>query len=192
MGQSTIHERHSNAAMPRTLQGTGLPHVHLKISEGIVTRRDMLISTVLGSCVSVTFFHQQTKLTGIFHAMLPEQAMMRNAAGQPPCKFVDSAITLVEEEFSRKNVELKDVDLKLFGGAFSMNNGKSDAMRGIVDVGGKNIAMARHCLQQRGLSLLSEHVGGTKGRKLVMDTRTGEVWMKLLHGNVPQPHLSQN
>ena len=188
MGRPFLTERYANAAMPRALQGAGLPHAHLKIGEGIVTSTDMLITTVLGSCVSVTFFHQPSGLSGIFHAMLPTHTM-RNGPADMPCKFVDSAIELIERQFSRRGVLLADVDVKLFGGAFSMNHGSKEPVRGIVDVGSKNVAMARQCMAERGLKILRENVKGARGRKLIMDTRTGEIWMKLLSKSTEVPHI---
>lgn len=168
-----------SSSIPDALRDAGLPNVHLKIGEGIVTSSNVLISTVLGSCVSVSFFHAQTGLAGIFHAMLPSHTSVRGE-NHSPCKFVDSAIDLVYEQFCRRGATLKDVELKLFGGAFSMGIGASCQVQSLVNVGARNIQVARDTLARLGLSLSKEHVGGDRGRKLVFDTKTGEVWLKLL------------
>ncbi|MFW5734040.1 MAG: hypothetical protein ACOCWR_03170, partial [Oceanidesulfovibrio sp.] len=49
---------------PKKLLDSGLTLEHLKISECLVTSRDCLVTTVLGSCVSVTFFSPRPMLAG--------------------------------------------------------------------------------------------------------------------------------
>lgn len=173
--------RQNSTSLPRDLRDAGLAHAHLKIGEGIVTSSDILISTVLGSCVSVTFFNARIGLAGIFHAMLPTEHGYRRAGGEP-CKFVDSAIALIYEQFMRRGVKNSEIEIKLFGGAYSMDRVGTGDVRSIVDVGGKNVAVAREELKKRGLDIVRENVLGDRGRKLVFDTRTGEVWMKPLGG----------
>lgn len=170
-----------SASLPFDLRERGLPHAHLKIGEGIVTSKDILISTVLGSCVSVTLYHPQTHLAGIFHAMLPNSKESKRVDGVfEPCKFVDTAVELIYNEFRKRGVPNSEIVAKLFGGAFSMNQGAKDQLRGIVDVGGKNVAQAKAAVDALGLTISKEHVHGERGRKLVFDTSTGEVWLKSL------------
>jgi len=169
----------THSSLPGPLRDSDLPNVHLRIGEGIVTAGDMLISTVLGSCVSVSFFHAGSGLAGIFHAMLPEHAGYKDA-GKTPCKFVDSAILLIYEQFRRRGVANRDMEIKLFGGAFSMGQGGPASARSLVDVGSRNVEVARVMLGRLGLSVSRENVLGDRGRKLVFDTRSGEIWLKML------------
>lgn len=160
---------------------------HLRISECIVASRPLLISTVLGSCVSVTFFHERTRLAGVFHAMLPDSATSRNGDG--PCKFVDSAIRHILAQFDARCVPRREITAKLFGGAYSMGRGheradKPDAareVRSIVDVGRKNVDMARQVMREENIPIVTENTLGERGRKLFFATSTGEVWMKYLN-----------
>ncbi|WP_235896579.1 chemotaxis protein CheD [Oceanidesulfovibrio marinus] len=175
---------------PKALLDSGLPLKHLKISECMVTEKDCLIATVLGSCVSVTFFCPRPRLAGMFHAMLPESTneLFRKrddccTMPNPPldtCKFVDTAIQCVIAKFAARGVKPSSLEVKLFGGAFSLLSEEKKNVREIVDVGAKNVAMARLALKKLGLVPTAESVQGNRGRKLFFHTATGKVWMKYL------------
>ncbi|MBZ2172057.1 chemotaxis protein CheD [Nitratidesulfovibrio sp. SRB-5] len=171
--------------MPRELAEERLRHLHLRIGEGIVARRPAIIATVLGSCVSATFFHRSTGLAGIFHAMLPTAEGSRDFDCNP-CKYVDTAVEAVLAHFLRKGVPVIEIETKLFGGAFSMNTEEKSLVRSLVDVGGRNVQVARDLLRARGLVVSSEHVLGERGRKLLFHAGTGEVWVKLLRRSLAE------
>ncbi|MFV0423683.1 chemotaxis protein CheD [Oleidesulfovibrio sp.] len=174
--QSTALARHG---LPDALAECDLPHVHLKIGEGIVTRKALLISTVLGSCVSVTFFHRDLRLGGIFHAMLPSVGDSYSVQNDP-CRYVDTAIEAVYGNFEKRGLNPSEVEVKLFGGAFSMGLKEEYPDRCVIDVGGRNVSRAREVLADKGLMIIGEQVQGSRGRKLLFNTATGEVWVKLL------------
>ena len=161
---------------PQGLLQEGIPLAHLKIGECIVSTRPLLVSTVLGSCVSVSFHHPATQTGAIFHAMLPTIAMTRDAA--PCCKFVDSAMDLIVTRLGRLGISLAGVQCKLFGGAFTIQPERKDHVRQVVDVGSKNVDVARAALAKLGLAILAEDVLGRYGRKLFFATHTGEVWVR--------------
>ena len=60
----------------------------------------------------------------------------------------------------------------IFGGAaLDSNDGRGHA----------NIAMARKVLSSRGISIATEDVGGSKGRKILFDPETGHVAVLKVH-----------
>ncbi len=191
MGDGTDDTLHGHrscpvpAVMPRELAEERLRHLHLRIGEGIVARRPAIIATVLGSCVSATFFHRPTGLAGIFHAMLPSAEGSRDFDCNP-CKYVDTAVEAVLAHFIRKGVPVIEIETKLFGGAFSMNTEEKSLVRTLVDVGGRNVQVARDLLRDRGLVVSGEHVLGERGRKLLFHAGTGEVWVKLLRRSLAE------
>lgn len=161
---------------PQDLLQAGVPLAHLKIGECIVSTRPLLVSTVLGSCVSVTFYHPETGAGAIFHAMLPTLAMSRRE--RPCCKFVDSSVQLVVTRLTYLGIPLGELDCKLFGGGFTIQPERKDHLRDVVDVGRKNVEVARVELARLGFRILAEDVLGHRGRKLFFATHTGEVWMR--------------
>ncbi|MCA1945210.1 MAG: chemotaxis protein CheD [Desulfovibrio sp.] len=168
------------------LLDSSLPLMHLRISECIFTRKPSLVTTVLGSCISATFFHAPSGMAAICHAMLP-QAAAGPKGGHGACRFVDVAITSILERFRRCNIKPGDLDAKLFGGACSMVQPKHLRPEQLdtgaywnLNVGARNVEVARALLKQAGISLKGEHVGGASGRKLFFHTATGDVWVKTL------------
>ncbi|GEB80327.1 putative chemoreceptor glutamine deamidase CheD [Desulfovibrio desulfuricans] len=172
------------AGMPAELMDLDLRHLHLRIGEGILAARPALIATVLGSCVSVTFHHPSTETGGIFHAMLPTVLGAADGA-RTPCKYVDAAIETLLGQFARRGIAANDLVVKLFGGAFTMNPEEKQRLRCIVDVGGRNVEVARATLQRFGIEPQSEHILGDRGRKLFFHSGTGEVWVRLLRRTEP-------
>lgn len=166
---------------PQDIYREGVMPVHLKIAECIFTVKPILISTVLGSCVSATFFDPKSKASAMFHAMLPDSRMDKNPAKS--CKYVDSSIESIMDRFIRMGVKPGRLTVKLFGGAFTMQPERKGKVRDVVDVGSKNVSMARARLKAHGLEPAGENVLGDRGRKVFFYTATGEVWMKYVRAD---------
>ncbi len=162
----------------RALVKKGVPMEHLKIGECIFCREHVLINTVLGSCVSATFFHPQSQTSAIFHAMLPNVKFANDKQGT--CNFVNSAIDSIVTRFQKAYIPLGQLEIKVFGGANTMRGPRRAALREMLDVGKKNVDQAFASLQKRGLSPLTTDVLGDTGRKLIFYTKTGEVWLKMV------------
>jgi len=146
----------------------------LQVSQGGVFRRPSLIHTILGSCVSVTFFHPASAYGGVFHAFLPEAARYEatNLVCQP-YRYVDTAIGMICRRFIGFGVPLDEVECKVFGGASALFAETSS-------MGPQNVEVALTVLNARQLRVSATHVGGARGRKLVFVTHTGEVYVKTL------------
>jgi len=166
---------------PKDIYSQGGEHVHLKIGECIFTLKPILISTVLGSCVSATFYDPKTHASAMFHAMLPDSSMDRDRGRS--CKYVDSSIDGIMARFARVGVKPGRLEVKLFGGGFTIQPERKTALKSVVDVGAKNVDMARVKLEEYRLDVSSENVLGDFGRKVFFYTATGEVWMKFVHAD---------
>ena len=142
----------------------------LQPGEILIARKPALISTVLGSCVAVTLFCPGQKVGAICHAMLPE-------GKEPGGKYLNQAMDLMLLRLAERGILPAAIEAKLFGGADmfeTVGTGKG------VTVGCMNIRAARHALQQTGLALRAEDVGGPLGRKIQFNTETGEVLLRRL------------
>lgn len=146
-----------------------------------------MISTVLGSCVSATFYDPKTSASAMFHAMLPDSNMDRHLTKS--CKYVDSAIEGIMDRYLRLKIKPSRLRVKLFGGAFTINPERKGKVREVVDVGAKNVQMARERLTAHGLEILSENVLGERGRKVFFYTATGEAWMKYVKADGTEGRL---
>ena len=135
--------------------------------------RGTRIRTVLGSCVSITFWHPRLLLGGMCHYMLPERN--GDAAGQRDGRYADEALGLLFDEMRAEGTQPRDYQAKLFGGGrmFSFDAGK-----GVLDIGNRNIGMGRRLLRGHGLEPVSEHLAGVGHRSVVFDVVSGDVWVR--------------
>lgn len=139
-----------------------------------INKDPYMVSTVLGSCVSVILLDQVNSITGINHYMLP----LWNGEGLPTPKYGNVAIMKMLEKMLSLGADRKNIRAKIFGG--SSLYGKS---KGLLDIGNRNISIARDCLSSETLPIVSSDVGGDRGRKLILNTDSGTVKIKML-GNV--------
>lgn len=147
--------------------------VYLKPGELFMSREPALVSTVLGSCVSITVFSPSCRLGAICHALLPSGSLDEGF------RFVDSTVDYMVEEINRMGVHLSGCQVKLFGGADVLLPTGQRGNR--LSVGRQNILAAQGRLEHHGLTPAATDVGGIHGRKLYFDSRTGHVYLKKMN-----------
>lgn len=133
------------------------------------------VSTVLGSCVSLTLFSPEHRIGAICHALLPTRSA-NDPEAETGFRYVDDSIRLMLDEFFRIGLCATQLVAKLFGGSDLM--AAVTGVRQSRSVGRQNIETALSVLERAGLSLAASDVGGNWGRKLVFLTHTGEVFIK--------------
>lgn len=162
----------------KALIDAGTPVVHLKIGECVITSEPVLISTVLGSCVSVTFHHPKTHTSAMFHAMLPTKN--GNKSTQGVCAFADLAVESLIQRYQKLGIRLSQLELKIFGGANTMRSKEREALGDILDVGRKNAETALAGLSKFGLKPSVSDILGDRGRKILFHVPTGRIWAKFV------------
>lgn len=154
-----------------------LASVDLKPGEMHVAETPTLISTVLGSCVSVCLYSPEARIGAMCHCILPSQLQANLHRGNPHC-CVDTCVNdMLEDLAQRHKVSPKQLKAKLFGGATVLQA----AAAGVDDaatIGHRNIEAARQALREHDLPLVSECVGGEQGYKVFFNTETGEVLLR--------------
>lgn len=137
----------------------------------LITNTPTLISTVLGSCVSVCLWDKETKIGAMNHYLLPgnEDDDVNNS------NRGITAIPLLIRSMTNRKIQLKNVEAKVFGGCNSLYIGND-----VFKVGERNIEMAMQILDSMNIRIVAKHVGGCYGRKIVFNTDTGKVRMRLL------------
>jgi chemotaxis protein CheD len=157
----------------------GLPLGHVGIGDCAFSASPMLLVTVLGSCVSVTFHHPDKMAGGMFHAMLPDRGMGRGRGRL--CTFADAAVDAMLERFASRGMPARELTVKIFGGANTLQASHPHALREMLDVGKKNVDAALAALAAYGLEPSASDVQGPKGRKLYFATASGQVWLSYLN-----------
>ncbi|GBE02728.1 chemoreceptor glutamine deamidase CheD [bacterium BMS3Bbin06] len=173
---------------------TKLPVVYLKPGEMYTAERPTMVSTVLGSCVSVTMFSRRLKIGAICHGFLPKCTNTKHCDSHymEEFKYVDYSIMQMIEGFDKYGIKRSEIEVKLFGGAdaLSLQGDKP----GTFTVGRQNIQTAIQVIKNERLHLIISDTGGLRGRKLIFYTHTGEVLLKRLKQGrfVKKPTLSRN
>ncbi len=137
------------------------------------------ISTLLGSCVSITLWHPRLRIGGMCHYMLARRA--RAASGPLDGRYADEAFAILLEHVSAAGTRPGEYQAKLFGGANMLSDLAADG----VDIGRSNVAQGEGLLASRQIALLAEHVGGSSQRKLHFDLWSGDVWLASPQGRDP-------
>lgn len=130
------------------------------------------LTTLLGSCVTVTLWHPRLHIGGMCHIQFPRRTA-RAATATLDGHYADDAFALFDQSLARHGTAARDYLAKLFGGG-NMFPGSGAST---IDVGNKNVAAARLELAARGIEPVSEHVGGAGHRKLIFDLASGDVWL---------------
>ncbi len=156
------------------------PTIFLKAGEIYLAESPCLISTVLGSCIAVTMHCPEKTLGAMCHGLLPARWNTTPASDTDThdFRYVDSALRYMLKQFDRRGIDRTSLKIKMFGGADVLT--PPARRRWSESVGQKNIEAARRFFRQEGLRLNASRVGGIQGHKIVFNTRTGEVFLKML------------
>jgi len=129
------------------------------------------ISTVLGSCVAVCLYDEENGISGMNHYLVP----LWNENGLQSPKFGNISIPRLIENMQNIGCEIKDIKAKIFGGANVIDVGSENIM-----VGRKNILIAKEILREYGIKIIAHDVGGNKGRRIMMQSDTGKIFLKYI------------
>jgi chemotaxis protein CheD len=136
-----------------------------------------IITMALGSCLGIVMYDPETKTGALAHAMHPRRERVKNNMNR--AKFVDSVIPLLLERMLQWGARRERIVAKIFGGA-RMFDGFTGC-RGILQIGDENIVAAREVLNEFGIPLVAECVGGQAGRTICLDLSDGSVLVRGLN-----------
>lgn len=150
------------------------PVEQLGIGDLIVITEPRILSTVLGSCVAVCVFSTRGTVAAMNHFAMPlhEDAV---ADGVSIFRYGNQSLDEMVRRLRVLNSgHLKDLRAKVLGGAVAVG------MRHSTRVGLENLALARSFLKEHGIPIVGEHVGGSRGRRVLFYTNTGRVRVREL------------
>jgi chemotaxis protein CheD len=155
-----------------------LSEIYVQPGESHLVCKPVILRTLLGSCVGITFWVPRLGIAAICHAMLP------NYPSSPPPKlcradghrYVDFAIRDLAHEFDLLGVSRREVQVKLFGGGDVLVVGES--LR--PTIGKLNCEVALKTLREEGFEVAASSLGGTSGLKIRFNTGTGDVLLQRL------------
>lgn len=138
-----------------------------------------MISTVLGSCVSIVLYDTVAKVGGINHFMLARDTSLdEDAEKKLMGKFGEYAIDLLINDIIKKGGVLSRLEAKVFGGGniFNMNASQNQ-------VGDTNSKFAFEFLKKLNIPVVKSDTGGVNPRKIFFDPETFKVLMKYINNH---------
>lgn len=151
---------------------TGMSTAKIMPGEFYVTGHNEAITTILGSCISACVRDPKAGLGGMNHFMLPISNSASPIQKADAARYGNFAMEQMINDILRNGGTRKNLEVKIFGGG--------RVMKGMTDVGQKNIEFVKEYIGMEGLKLLAEDVGGSYPRKVMYNPKTGKVKMKKL------------
>ncbi|WP_206085495.1 chemoreceptor glutamine deamidase CheD [Massilia polaris] len=138
------------------------------------TGKDMLIVTVLGSCVSACIRDRVTGLGGMNHFMLPDGGGDVNNPVSASMRYGSYAMEVLINDLLKSGARRENLEAKVFGGGA--------VLRGFtaINVGERNADFVMKFLKTEGIRVLAEDLNDIYPRKVYFFPRTGKVLVKKL------------
>jgi chemotaxis protein CheD len=138
------------------------------------TAKDMLISTVLGSCVSACIRDRISGLGGMNHFMLPDGAEASNSPVSASMRYGSFAMEVLINDLLKAGARREHLEAKVFGGGA--------VLRGFtaMNVGERNAAFVMQFLKTERIPVLAQDLNDVYPRKVYFFPRTGKVLVKKL------------
>ncbi len=127
---------------------------------------DLLLTTVLGSCVAACLVDRATRLGGMNHFMLPD--------GGSAGRFGAFAMELLINEMQKRGARRERLEAKIFGGG--------QVMRGFtsLNVGERNVCFVEQFLATERIPIVSRDVLGIHPRRVCLFPGSGRALCKKL------------
>ena len=132
-----------------------------------------LITVGLGSCIGIALFDRNKNIAGLAHIMLPDSTQFNNVSNS--YKFANLAIPELIIKMEKIGANKRMLKAKIAGGA-SMFNFSDKSM--IMDIGNRNGIAVKEALNNLGIPILGEDIGGNKGRTMIVHAVDGIVQIR--------------
>lgn len=132
------------------------------MGQSAATRDDGTLAALLGSCVGIALYHRRLRVAALAHVVLAD------SAGETllPGKFADTAVPHLIELLVAEGANMGGLMAKITGGASMFGT------PGPNQIGEKNTVGVLAALKKAGIPCVAQHVGGTKGRRIVFEVAT--------------------
>jgi chemotaxis protein CheD len=130
------------------------------------------ISTLLGSCVSITLWHPQMLVGAMSHFLLPgtgaDHRQPRNG------RYGADALAMMISDLAIRGCDATECEAKIFGGGAMFDFPERPGN----DIGRRNGEAARLMLREAAIRVVSESLFDAGHRRIVFSIRNGEVWVR--------------
>jgi len=161
--------------------------VTIEPGEYFTSNEKIIISTLLGSCVSACLWDPVHKIAGMNHFLLSSKRYKKN---NPVCvseagRYGVHAMELVINDMLQLGASRKYLNAKVFGGGNVLNGTVSDS--NFFCVGDINIRFIKEFLDTEKIPIISSDLGGDNGRIVRFDTNTYNVFIRKIRKTDAMP-----
>ncbi|MES2365371.1 MAG: chemoreceptor glutamine deamidase CheD [Pseudomonadota bacterium] len=138
------------------------------------TGKEMLIVTVLGSCVAACIRDRVSGIGGMNHFMLPDSGNEANSPLSASMRYGAYAMEVLINQLLKAGARRENMEAKVFGGG--------NVLRGFttINVGERNAQFVRDYLRAENMRIIAEDLNDIHPRKVYFFPRTGKVLVKKL------------
>jgi chemotaxis protein CheD len=138
------------------------------------TGKDMLIVTVLGSCVAACIRDRVSGVGGMNHFMLPDGGGDADSPVSASMRYGTYAMEILINDLLKAGARRENLEAKVFGGG--------NVLRGFIaiNVGERNALFVRDYLKAENIRITAEDLNDIHPRKVYFFPRTGKVLVKKL------------
>jgi chemotaxis protein CheD len=140
--------------------------------EYFVTPRDMLIVTVLGSCISVCLRDSSTGIGGMNHFMLPGEKVDSSNLVSGSARYGTYAMEVLINHLLKLGALRRRLEAKVFGGGAVISNMIT------TNIGERNVAFVLDYLRTEGIPVVASDLLDVYPRKVYFFPRSGRVLLK--------------
>lgn len=171
MSNSNIEQLAKNVYYDRTFDCDA---AKILPGEYYFTPKDMLIVTVLGSCVAACIRDRVTGIGGMNHFMLPDSSTDADSPVSASMRYGTYAMEVLINDLLKAGARRENLEAKVFGGG--------NVLRGFVaiNVGERNAQFVRQYLKAEGIRVVAEDLNDIHPRKVYFFPRSGKVLVKKL------------
>ena len=138
--------------------------------EYYVTGRDMLLVTVLGSCVAACIRDPLTGIGGMNHFLLPSRA--KNSSDDTDVILAgDYSMEVLLNTMLNKGAAKQRLIAKAFGGGTIVTSI-------LMAIGQRNADFAKEWLEREGIPLMAQDFGGAWSRKIIFTPDGGDAFCR--------------
>ncbi len=156
------------------------PAVKVLPGEYYVSTDDMVIMTVLGSCIAACIWDTRARVGGMNHFMLPDGDMVGGSG-----RYGSYAMELLINEMMKLGARRESMQAKVFGG------GQVMASFTAMNVGERNTEFVMNYLQTERIPIVSKDVLDIYPRKVCFFPSTGKALVKRLAHSHPEALVEQ-
>lgn len=143
-----------------------------------------VITTVLGSCVSVCLYDAVSGVGGMNHYMLPGDTGEQGKSGIGSARYGIHAMKLLIDHVLQLGANRAGLEAKVFGAGRVMD--------GMSDVGRQNADFALRYLKLQKIRIIAVDVGDTLPRKIYFLPASGQVFVKRIQNQTLSAELFQS